>query len=80
MSLWGVSWTRSSCGSSPWTNCSELFSVDGAPAGIRTRDLQLERLECLAGLHHRSMGGLLEVDVFICFPGVVFLSGLVGYC
>ena len=60
----------------------DLFSVDGAPAGIRTRDLQLERLECLAGLHHRSSGGFMVVGVFICFPGggVVFLSGLVGYC
>ena len=55
--------------------------MDGAPAGIRTRDLQLERLECLTGLHHRSTEGFMVVEVFISFPGggVVFLSGLVGY-
>ncbi len=58
----------------------ELFSVDGAPAGIRTRDLRLERPECLTGLHHRSSGGFMGVGVFICFPGVgvCFYFGWLG--
>ena len=52
----------------------------GAPAGIRTRDLQLERLECLTGLHHRSTGGFMVVEVFICFPGLgwYFYLGWLG--
>jgi hypothetical protein len=39
----------------------------GAPAGIRTRDLRLERPECLAGLHHRSTGSYWGRGVYKCW-------------